>query len=271
MKTTQNERLLKIATPLGEDFLLLQRMTFTEGLSRLFEGELELWHDEGEAGYFNQTDWPDLYGKFVVLFSGNLGLVNEFTTVLEAAKALRERTDIVFVFIGAGAKAAEVRKFALLHGLANIRMLPYQPRESLRHCLASGDALLITLADGLAGLSVPSKTYSSLAAGRPLLFVGDQRSSVVELIAKHDCGAAIAGGESEKLAATISGWAENRAKLVALGVAARALFEQRFDRQVAVQGYLRSLSHCFNGNSRRKAKCEDSLPISSVDAEKSIS
>ncbi|MBX7169752.1 MAG: type VI secretion system tip protein VgrG [Pyrinomonadaceae bacterium] len=51
MKTTQNERLLKIATPLGEDFLLLQRMTFTEGLSRLFEGELELWHDEGEAGY----------------------------------------------------------------------------------------------------------------------------------------------------------------------------------------------------------------------------
>lgn len=226
----------------------------------------------GEAGYFNQKDWPELYDKFVVLFSGNLGLVNEFATVLEAAKALRARTDIVFVFIGAGAKAAEIRKFALLHGLANIRMLPYQPRESLRHCLASGDALLITLADGLAGLSVPSKTYSSLAAGRPLLFVGDQCSSVADLIVKHDCGAAIAGGEFEKLAAIISGWAENRARLTALGVAARALFEQRFDRQVAVQGYLRSLSHCFNNDSRRrKAGREDSLPISPVDAEKSIS
>ncbi|MBS1792235.1 MAG: type VI secretion system tip protein VgrG [Acidobacteria bacterium] len=50
MNTTQNDRQLKIATPLGEDFLLLQKITFSEGLSRLFEGELELWRDEGEAG-----------------------------------------------------------------------------------------------------------------------------------------------------------------------------------------------------------------------------
>jgi uncharacterized protein involved in type VI secretion and phage assembly len=49
MNTTQENRQLKIATPLGEDYLLLQKITFTEGLSKLFEGELELWHDEGIA------------------------------------------------------------------------------------------------------------------------------------------------------------------------------------------------------------------------------
>jgi colanic acid biosynthesis glycosyl transferase WcaI len=226
----------------------------------------------GESGYFNQKDWPDLSDKFVVLFSGNLGLVNEFATVLEAAKALRACADIVFVFIGAGAKAIEIRKFAIQHDLTNIRMLPYQPRESLRHCLASGDALLITLADGLAGLSVPSKTYSGLAAGRPLLYVGDQRSSVAELVVKHECGAAIASGQSEQLAATISRWAENPAALATLGIAARSLFEQRFDRNVAVNGYLRCLTKCFTGDSRRrKAKREEELAINSVDVEKSIS
>lgn len=226
---------------------------------------------EGEERFFNSRDWPDLSDKFVVLFSGNLGMVNEFGTVLEAAKHLRANDGIAFVFIGAGAKAAEIRAFAMQHDLANVRMLPYQPRHSLRHCLASSDALLITLADGLAGLSVPSKTYSSLAAGRPILFVGDQRSSVADLVAKHHCGAAISSGKSEQLAATISTWAENRSGLDSLGSAARALFEQQFDRPVAVNGYLRSLTHCFHGHSRRKpAKREDGVAINPVDAEESI-
>ena len=217
---------------------------------------------EGEEGFFNQNDWPELNDKFVVLFSGNLGLVNEFTTVLEAAKSLRHQSGIAFVFIGAGARAGEIRNFALQHDLTNVRMLPYQPREALPRCLASGDALLITLADGLAGLSVPSKTYSGLAAGRPLLFVGDQRSSVASLIATHHCGAAIPSGDSHLLADTLSRWAANREALNQLGVTARSLFEQRFDRHVAVQGYLRSLRNCFNGDSRRrKAKLEEGMAI----------
>lgn len=223
-----------------------------------------------EPGYFNRKDWPDLCDKFVVLFSGNLGMVNEFETVLEAAKHLRANDGIAFVFIGAGAKAAEIRRFAMQHDLTNVRMLPYQPRHSLRHCLASGDALLITLADGLAGLSVPSKTYSSLAAGRPILFVGDQRSSVANLITKNECGVAVASGESERLAATISGLAANRAEQTALGVAARALFDRRFDRQIAVQGYLKTLTKCFKRPTRGlDAKREDVVPIKSVDAEES--
>lgn len=228
----------------------------------------------GEERFFNARDWPELSDKFVVLFSGNLGLVNEFGTVLEAAKNLRYDRHIAFVFIGAGARADEIKNYARQNELNNICMLPYQPREHLRHCLASGDALLITLADGLAGLSMPSKTYSSLAAGRPLLYVGDQRSSVAHLIAKNECGAAVASGDSEKLAATIAGWAANRVELNSAGVAARALFERRFDRQVAVRGYMKSLTKCFDGGAWvLDAKREESLPIEPhekfVDAEKS--
>lgn len=224
----------------------------------------------GEERFFNPQDWPDLTDKFVVLFSGNLGMVNEFATVLEAAKQLRHCDDIAFVFIGAGAKAAEIRRFAMQHDLDNVRMLPYQPRHSLRHCLASSGALLITLSDGLAGLSVPSKTYSSLAAGRPLLYVGDQRSSVAQLITKNECGAAVASGDSQRLAATLSAWAANRDELTGLGEAARALFERRFDRQVAVRDYLKSLTKCFNDAGRSlDAAREDVVPIKPVDAEKS--
>lgn len=226
----------------------------------------------GEEKFFDGREWPELRDKFVVLFSGNLGLVNEFSTVLDAARALRDRRDIAFVFIGAGARAAEIRDFAQRHELTNIRMLPYQPRERLRHCLASGDALLITLADGLAGLSVPSKTYSGLAAGRPLLYVGDQRSSVARLIVHNQCGAAVPSGDSQLLIATLTGWAADRARLAQLGAAARALFEQRFDHETALKGYLRSLTKCYaNAPWALESRREEAVAIQPVDAEESVS
>lgn len=204
----------------------------------------------GKNGLFKERDWQGLKDKFIVLFSGNLGLVNEFSTVLEAARLLHDRPEIAFVFIGDGARAGEIKCSISCHGLNNIRMLPYQPRELVRKSLGAADVLLVTLADGLAGLSVPSKTYCSLAAGRPILFVGDQRSSVAQLISENSCGEAIASGESERLAAVISEWAANRVKLAGLGSAARSLFEAHFDRRKAVKRYLESLMKCSNPTSQ---------------------
>lgn len=196
--------------------------------------------------FWQERGLPELGDKLVLLFSGNLGLVNEFSTVLEAARLLHTRTDIAFVFIGEGARAAEITDYVQRHQLNNIVMLPYQPRDEVRRSLSAGDALLITLGEGLAGLSVPSKTYSSLAAGRPLLFVGDRRSSTAALIKQHQCGAALGCGESAPLAQTITTWADNQALLAGMGLRARQLFERQFDRPHAVQAYLRSFALCFS-------------------------
>ena len=187
-----------------------------------------------------------LQDRFVVLFSGNLGLVNEFQTVLEAARLLGARTDIVFLFIGDGVRRDEISEFARRHRLANVRLLPYQPRAELGFSLTAGDVHLTTLANGLAGLSVPSKTYASLAAGRPVLFVGDLKSASARLVIEYNCGAAVAAGESQQLAQVIIDWAADRAKLAALGARARALFETRFERQHAITSYLASFAKCLN-------------------------
>jgi glycosyltransferase involved in cell wall biosynthesis len=188
----------------------------------------------------------NLERQFVVLFSGNFGLVNEFQTALEAARLLRERADITFLFVGDGVRADEIKEFSLKHQLANIRMLPYQPRAELCFSLTAGDAHLTTLADGLAGLSVPSKTYAILAAGRPVLFVGDVRSAIAKLVVENECGAVVASGESKQLAQVITEWAADPAKLAALGDRARALFESRFERQHAITAYLASFEKCMN-------------------------
>jgi colanic acid biosynthesis glycosyl transferase WcaI len=187
-----------------------------------------------------------LRGKFVVLFSGNLGHVNEFQTVLEAALHLRERLDIAFLFIGEGARREDIANFIEQHALTNVRLLPYQPRHLLHYSLAAGDALLVTLAEGLAGLSVPSKTYGILAAGRPVLFVGDLQSDAARIVKENRCGSAVAAGESELLAQTISQWVTDKTGLAEAGVRARALFDAQFSREIAVQSYLKTFAKCLN-------------------------
>lgn len=205
------------------------------------------WADGTDIRPLNGSSNPfvvehNLGESFVVLFSGNLGRVNEFSTVLEAALLLRDRSDIVFLFVGDGAKANEIGEFRRKHDLANLKLLPYQPRHQLRYSLAAGHALLVTLADGLAGLSVPSKAYAIMAAGRPLLFVGDPHSDIARIIIRDRCGAVVASGDSSGLAEVISDWSSDASKLKEFGSAARSLFEERFDRRHAVSAYLETLT-----------------------------
>jgi glycosyltransferase involved in cell wall biosynthesis len=187
----------------------------------------------------------NLEDKFVVLFSGNLGRVNDFSTVLESARLLRHRSDIVFLFIGEGAQAAEINRFIERHNLPNVRLLPYQPQELLRYSLAAGHVSLVTLRDGLAGLSVPSKTYSILAAGRPVLFIGDSQSEVARIIKDNHCGAIASSGAYRAVAQIISDWSSDRTKLSELNRAARRVFEKRFERQRAVNAYLETFTKCL--------------------------
>jgi len=213
----------------------------------------------GEENSFASTQ--NLSDKFVVLFSGNLGRVNEFQTVLEAARALRDRTGILFLFIGEGAKASEIEDYIKGHNLDNIRMLPYQPRENLKYSLSAGDASLVTLADGLAGLSVPSKTYGILAAGRPIIFVGDTNSSTARIVEENKCGAVVSSGDSNGLAHIITDWASNKETISRLNIAARAAFDEHFDRQRAVKAYLDTFVKCMENSHSlrpRASKLEES-------------
>ena len=209
------------------------------------------WADGAQLKPANDSQNPftlehELSDKFVVLFSGNLGHVNEFATVLEAALLLHKRPDVVFLFIGEGAKREEIATFIDKHKLTNVRLLPYQARHLLGHSLSAGDALLVTLAEGLAGLSVPSKTYGILAAGRPVLFVGDLKSDAARIVKENDCGAIVASGESQQLAQIIAEWAADKMKIAELGAKARSLFEAQFSRELAVNSYLKTFAKCLN-------------------------
>lgn len=129
-----------------------------------------------------------LDGKFVVMYSGNIGNTHPVEKLVDVAAALREHEDIAFIIIGEGGKKELVKKRIAETGVKNVRLLPYQPRETLPYSLAAADIGVITLEVNASQVSVPSKTYSSLAVGVPLLCLAGENSELATLVRTHGVG-----------------------------------------------------------------------------------
>lgn len=119
----------------------------------------------------------------VVMYAGNVGFSQSLELLLAAA---REMPDVTFVIVGDGAARASLGEQAA--ELANVRFAPYQPRERLNEVLAVGDLHVVPLRTGLGNVSVPSKTYSILAAGRPILASIDAGTEVPRMVDASGAG-----------------------------------------------------------------------------------
>jgi colanic acid biosynthesis glycosyl transferase WcaI len=164
-----------------------------------------------------------LSGKTVVMYAGNVGLSQSLDIVLEAAGALAYEEDLVFVINGQGAKRAELQSRA--RGLDNVIFVDMQPAERLPEVLAAADIHLVPLKKGLAASSVPSKTYSIMAAGRPLVASVDAGSEVERLVERSSAGIAVPPEDAEALTKTLKGLLEAPAELERMGAAARSFVE----------------------------------------------
>ncbi len=131
-----------------------------------------------------------LRDKFVVMYSGTISISSNraLERVLEAAVSMKEDRDVVFVIVGEGLKKPELERKAGDLGADNVRFLPFQPYEDLPRLLASSDILLVPLDAEKSQMSVPSKLYNFLAAGRPVLALAPRDSEVARLIRDHRCG-----------------------------------------------------------------------------------
>jgi len=144
-----------------------------------------------------------LEDKFVVGYSGNLGRSHDFSTILAAAEALKDNPAIMFLFIGGGAQLPDIQQHCQEKGLTHVLFKPYQPREKLDQSLSVSDLHLISLKPELEGLIVPSKFYGVLAAGRPVIFIGDNAGELAGIIKREKCGQSVEQNVSEQLVAAI--------------------------------------------------------------------
>jgi colanic acid biosynthesis glycosyl transferase WcaI len=189
--------------------------------------------------------------RFVVMYSGNMGRAHDIATLLDAARRLRDDPGIAFVFVGDGAKRAEVE--AAARELPNVRLGRYQPRDRLSEALSAGDAHLVALSPEIEGLIEPSKLYGIMAAGRPSLFVGPRGSEVARTIAREGCGRVIDNGDGAGLAAAIRELAGTPEIALELGRRARTALEHHYDRRIATARFAALLRDVCGAGARTPA------------------
>lgn len=155
-------------------------------------------------------NWTDVHGIFpeknflketdpiVFQFAGNLGSIQGLDSLIEIIGQIKNE-NIVFEFIGDGKMKPYLQNYAESHHLRNIIFKPPFSRSQQQEVLNSCDISIVCLADKMLGLGVPSKTYNILAAGKPILYIGDRKSEVALLIDEFEVGYHFEPAQKEKL------------------------------------------------------------------------
>jgi colanic acid biosynthesis glycosyl transferase WcaI len=170
----------------------------------------------------------------VVLYAGNVGFSQSLELVIAAARAIPEAT---FVVNGDGSARATVEAQAA--GIANLRIVGYQPPERLAEVLASGDVHVVPLRRGLGRVSVPSKTYSILAAGRCLVAAIDAGTEVPRILDESGAGITVEPDEPAAFIDAVRALVADPQRRVAMGERGRRWVEAAASPAAVAERYER--------------------------------
>jgi glycosyltransferase involved in cell wall biosynthesis len=186
-----------------------------------------------------------LRDKFVVMYSGNAGIVHDFDAICEAMRLLKDDPRIYFLFVGDGPRRAEIERFARENGIENFSYRGYFSREQLRYSLSVADVHLLSLRAPFVGISVPGKLYGIMASARPAIFVGPRECESAETIVVSGCGAVIdpvEGAPAERLAAELLTESRDSHVAKSWGLAGHTAFERAYEREVNCDAFVQVIA-----------------------------
>jgi colanic acid biosynthesis glycosyl transferase WcaI len=168
----------------------------------------------------------------VVMYAGNIGYSQSLEMLVAAARA---RPDVDFVINGTGSARSDLERSA--RGLTNLIFGDFQPPERLSEVLATGDIHVVPLRRGLGRVSVPSKTYSIMAAGRPIVAAVDAGTEVTRLVDGARSGLVVPPDETESFIAAIDRLVSDREVRRDMGQRARAFVESQASPRAVAERY----------------------------------
>ena len=180
-----------------------------------------------------------LVDKFVVLYSGKMGVGHNIELILEAAEKLKGNKEICFVFIGEGPKYSVVENFITEHHSENIKLFPLQPNDVFPYSMACGDVGIVTQEAEMAYLFMPSKTYSMMACGQAILGIGTDHDDLYQLIQTEKIGVSVIGTDVDALVTKIEALISDKAVLAEYQRNARKTAEEKFGLNMIQDRYCR--------------------------------
>lgn len=187
-------------------------------------------HPMKSPNNFRERHAPD--GKFVVMYSGNLGLCQRLEDVVSSADRLRNRADIQFLFVGGGSLERKLKELVDSLGLTNVRFLPHRPKNELAESLSAADVHLVPLDPRVSSCLMPSKLYGVLASGTPVVAIAPDDCELAKLTIENRVGIVAPPTNPEALADAVCKLVRSPDQVKEMGARARRLAVTQYDRSL---------------------------------------
>lgn len=263
VKYSKNKIIIELARKIDmhsckvSDKVLVVGNDMSESLSKRFKNMnvpsnvvVNNWIDENKIYPLSMKDDSvkkfkkkyDLDNKFIIMYSGNIGLYYDLENLIKVAKDLKQYNDLVFVFVGDGVKRKDIEQYKLDNNLSNIKFIPYQEKEYLNISLNVADAHLVVNAAGIKGVSVPSKIYGVLATGKFVIGVLEKGSEARNIVELSNCGQCVEPLDYEGFRELVYYCYKNRNDIGSIGMKGRIFLEKKLTKQKSIDKY-RKLLH----------------------------
>ncbi|MBO3655742.1 glycosyltransferase family 4 protein [Acinetobacter bereziniae] len=177
-------------------------------------------------------------------FFGNIGRVQGVDNIVEAIKLIEPFKRPKFLFMGDGVYVEQLNHAIQTLGDSNIQYIGSVQQSEKSKGLNAGDIAIVTLAEGMLGLGVPSKAYFSMAADKPLLAIMDEHSEVACMIRAHQIGWVVPPENPELLAQVILQITESTSKDNM--ISSRSVLINNYSEPVAMKKIVEVLQHVSN-------------------------
>ena len=179
--------------------------------------------------------------RLVFLYAGNMGYPNDIESIIECAAKLVDDKRFSFVFLGAGVKRKWLEKAITEKSLKNVKLLDPRPRSEQNIFLNACDVAIVTLVKKMWGVSMPSRTYNILAAGKPILALTENESEIAKVVEEDNVGWTVPPGEPEMLLKKLFEIYDSRDNFQKLSENARRSALEKYSLETALLKYKKAL------------------------------
>jgi colanic acid biosynthesis glycosyl transferase WcaI len=258
--TRMLERLNRLALARADRAVVLgrcmERRVLAKGIDPARIQRINVWSDVNEVcprprdenSYRREWGIDD---RTLVMYSGNFGIGHDVETFAAGVGMLRDRKDVVFAFVGDGKRKAQLIDAIRAQGIENFIEADYQPRERLGELLSAADIHLVSMMPRWAGVMVPSKVYGTLAAERPVIWVGGEATEAAAVVREAECGYVIAPGDAEGFANAVRTLADDPTLRAEMGRRARQSLADNWSADRAMRRWNELLEQVVHPDARK--------------------
>ena len=212
------------------------------------------WMDENDVYPLPSDDpgvvaFKEKYGlqnKFIIMYSGNIGLFYDLENLFKVIERFKDRDDVVFPFVGEGTMKDELMAYVEEHDMKNVIFIPYQEKDQLVYSLNAADVHWIVNAKGVKGVSCPSKLYGILAVAKPALGVLETGTEARTIIESVESGFVVSPKHYDRVAMLIEKYLDeiDEAKLKEMGMNGYQYMKNHLNKNISIEKYREEIKSC---------------------------